>query len=912
MDRSTTTPGVLSSYLREALTGPAVAIVVAGDPGTGRTRLLDEVVAAATSWRVVRVASVGADRDLGYGGLVVLLHRLGSTVPALRPDCAQLSARIAAGVEPAGPLRWFDQVLDLLSRAAAEAPLLVVVDDADHLDAASADVLVQVARAAAQPGLAIVLDGDDDPRFVAAGLRRLEVDAVTAATAAEVVEERTGRAPAVAVVDALLGHVRGNVTRLVEVATQLTDAELAGWAALPDPLPAASGAVPPVVDDLPPATGRALVVAALATATHPQVVARAIELAGGSFADLEPAEAQELVHLGPQRVTFPRSMLRSGLAARATAGERRTYHGYLSVAISERAPAERLARVHHLAAASLISDAELVTSLLEVAATEREDGDLRTSVHATAEAAYRGAPGDTRAELLLLAAERARHGGLNELAARLLDAAFREAVEAQVRARARTARDQSEVTEGSPVAALVHLLARADATAPTDPAAAAELYVTATGAAVMCGRMTDAGAAAARGVELAEPGTVIAAAAGVWAGVCQVLNGQLLHGLASVERHLPDLRGDGAEELVTLTRTMAMAARLWCDEVAAARSGLVDIVAELDSVGANGLLPFPLATLALAEHRRGWWDAAVAHGTRSVALAEATGQQPLLGHAHVALALITAARGDVDACRDHVRALRSAARHGPEPLLAYAAAAEGSLELGRGDPEAAVHHLEEARRLAHANEAVTPSVLGEAGDLLQAYVEVGRHADAATHCRALEVRARTQGDRWSEAVAHRGRALLGDRDAERHLEHALRGFARSPAPFEEARTQLVAATWHAASGRADAARRAGAAARTVFSALGAVPWLERVEVVLASAEVARDEGEVFASLSAQERRVATLVAEGASNRDVAEALVLSVKTVEFHLHNVYRKLRISSRAQLIRLAIEGEADTHRE
>ncbi len=153
-------------------------------------------------------------------------------------------------------------------------------------------------------------------------------------------------------------------------------------------------------------------------------------------------------------------------------------------------------------------------------------------------------------------------------------------------------------------------------------------------------------------------------------------------------------------------------------------------------------------------------------------------------------------------------------------------------------------------------------------------------------------------------MAHRGRALLGDRDARAHLDRAVRGFARSLHPFEEARTHLVAATVHVAAGRVDAARQAATAASTVFGALEATPWVARAEALLRTLETEPAAGaSVLTALSVQERRVAQLVIGGASNRDVADELVLSTKTVEFHLNNVYRKLRITSRVQLIHLAI---------
>ncbi len=363
----------VAALLDDGRAGRGSAIVLSGRPGSGRTWLLDQVVDDVTGWRVVRIHAAEADRGLQYGGIVVLLHRLGSVVPDLRRPCAELSARIATLVDPA-PLVWFEQVLTLLGRAAADAPVLVAVDDAHHLDDSSATLVAQVARAASVPGLAIVLDAGGDRRFSGRVSTRSTSTPIGPDVAAEVLARRSGVTPSDAVVTALLDHVLGNVRDLVAVADRLDDEQLAGWRALPDPLPAVPDPDVTVLDDLPAETRRALLLTALARAPHPRVVARAIDLAGGTFADLEPAEARALVHLDHRRVVFPLSMVRSIVAAVATPAERRDAHLHLAAATEQEAPADRLAQVHHLAAASVVSDDRLVEVLLEAAGDRRGRG----------------------------------------------------------------------------------------------------------------------------------------------------------------------------------------------------------------------------------------------------------------------------------------------------------------------------------------------------------------------------------------------------------------------------------------------------------------------------------------------------------------------------------------------------------
>jgi DNA-binding CsgD family transcriptional regulator len=383
--------------------------------------------------------------------------------------------------------------------------------------------------------------------------------------------------------------------------------------------------------------------------------------------------------------------------------------------------------------------------------------------------------------------------------------------------------------------------------------------------------------------------------------------------LLELEAQLPgapwtpnDVEPAAAEDVVW-ARSWALFVRLHLGDLDDVRSGLRKLIGELEGSGRRGLVALPLALLALAEYRRGWWAAATAHADR-VRVVGLDSTQPVAdASGRVVLALIAAARGDRDGCAEHVAAIRhSAELSGSELLLGCAAAAEGLLELGAGRSEAAVTSLEEARRLA-VRIGLPPAALASDGDLLQAYVETDR-LDRAQQLLALLADG-AEGSGWTAAIVARGQTMVAAAASHDEPIDASDGWLADQAmPFEQARTQLVAAELHLRDGEHTTATRLAGAAWTIFRSLGAAPWAERCERLRRDAEAARRSHSVLDLLTEQERRVATLVAGGAANREVATELVLSQKTIEYHLHNIYTKLDLTSRSQLVRLVLEHATD----
>jgi DNA-binding CsgD family transcriptional regulator len=281
-----------------------------------------------------------------------------------------------------------------------------------------------------------------------------------------------------------------------------------------------------------------------------------------------------------------------------------------------------------------------------------------------------------------------------------------------------------------------------------------------------------------------------------------------------------------------------------------------------------------------------------------------TGQRTELGFVSTTAARITAALGREDDCRRYVaEGLAADAARGLLLTSAYAGAALGLLELGLGDPVAAIVALEPVEKILREGAIGEPWLVQWAPDLIEAYVRAGRSDRAVGVLDRFEAQARATNRLSALAAAARCRGLLATDDAyEASFVAALVYHEQVPTPFERARTELVYGERLRRGGRRSEGRLRLARALQTFEGLGAEPWSERARAELrASGQAVRSlEQRAGDALTPQELQVAAVVAGGATNREAASALFLSVKTIEFHLGHVYRKLGIRSRTQLVR------------
>jgi DNA-binding CsgD family transcriptional regulator len=298
----------------------------------------------------------------------------------------------------------------------------------------------------------------------------------------------------------------------------------------------------------------------------------------------------------------------------------------------------------------------------------------------------------------------------------------------------------------------------------------------------------------------------------------------------------------------------------------------------------------------------GRWSAAAANATEGLRLARDTRQDTSACRHRATLALLAALRGGKQECRRHTREVLAVA--GARSLgmhAAYAVWAQALLELGVGRPEIALTHLEALRDAGVG--ASHPVVVRDCvPDLIEAAARSGRLDRCEFPLARFEAWAADGGAAWAMALVARCHGLLSaGAAADRHFRTALALHGTANRPFDRARTALLWGEKLRRDRQRAAARAPLRLALEGFEQLGARPWAAKARIELrASGETARSRTpSTLDSLTPQEVQIARFVAEGATNREVAARLFLSRRTVDHHLSNVFAKLGISSRGELI-------------
>jgi DNA-binding CsgD family transcriptional regulator len=310
-------------------------------------------------------------------------------------------------------------------------------------------------------------------------------------------------------------------------------------------------------------------------------------------------------------------------------------------------------------------------------------------------------------------------------------------------------------------------------------------------------------------------------------------------------------------------------------------------------------------------YRTGDWLTAYAHAGEGLRLArETSGNVP---HGLVYLTQIEAGRGLEQECRAHAAELAElAGRFGLEAAFVYTHSFVGRLALGLGLIDEAIVELEAAAALTERHKMREANWVQEAPDLIEAYARAGRVAEAEKALSRLAARARRAERVWALAAAARCRGFLaGERSFERHFDVALKWHARTPTPFERARTELCFGERLRSAGRPVEAQPRLRSALEVFDRLGAAPWTARARAELGTSGDKvrpREEGSLR-SLTPRELQLALMVGRGATNKEASAALFISPKTIEAHLHRIYVKLELRSRTELAhQLACEQMLD----
>ena len=884
--------------------GVSAALIVCGDPGIGKTALLDEIVATAAGFTVLRARPLQTESELPFAGLSDLLRPLLPLLDRIpEPQAAVLSGALALGPPtPGDRFAAAAATISLLAAGAEEAPVLAVVDDAHWLDAPSREALLFAGRRLGSEGVVLLLAMRDRPWLETAGIERLELRGLGPDAAAALVAG-TGRPVSSDVCERLVADTGGNPLALLEALATLSDAQLGGSAPIAEPIAVGRSlerSFAQRLEPLPDPTRRALLVAAASYSGDAAEIARALAAMGLATSALDPAEGAGLVATQAGRVEFRHPLLRSAVNHVADPVERRVAHRALAGALD---PDQNDRIAWHLAAAATGPDEE-VARLLDAsaaAALGRHGYAPAASALATA-ARLSPAPGD-RVRRTIGAADAFRLGGQAQTAADVLVGVLELTTDPLLRADIQQMRGAALMFVRPLMETFASLVDEAGRVEPFDPERAAMMLAIATNAATAAGEVDLSVATARRAVRLSAsvdgPVGMVAALA-LASGL--TLAGRVGEARAILEPLIPSLETTSPLGEAGVVVTTAARMLTWMEEWETARRMLERIVKTARAASAITLLPYPLTLLSELDLHCGRWPTAYAAAAESVQLAAETGQIVSSSMSLVTLARVEALLGLEGACRDHVAAALDAARRLGVPVVEnYAASALGVLELSLGHPERALAHLTECARLEVEYGVGLATAVPWNADLVEAYVRVGRTEDAVRELETLEEQGRATSSRWAAAAAARCRGLLADEDEyETILLHALE-LHGDEETFARARTELCLGRRRRHSRRRAAARVALHGALSTFETLGAETWAEqaRAELRATGETPAPSPGASLMTLTSQELQVALVVAGGATNKEAGAALFISPKTVEFHLGNVYGKLKVRSRTELV-------------
>jgi DNA-binding CsgD family transcriptional regulator len=905
----------LNDLLIAARQGRSAAVVISGEAGIGKSALAESIAstaAAAADTALLRTRGIEAESSIPFAGLADLLR----PVLHLLPELPQPQAAALAGALALGPPTAVDRfavgaaTLSLLAAAAQGGFLLCVVDDAHWLDESSAEALVFAARRMRAEGSVLVFTvRDEEPGAGRFGvLEQVRLGGLDAESATELLGRGAERPLPPQVVQRLVADTGGNPLALLELPAQLSEDQLSGRSPILEPLPISSllrESFLRQVRDLPQRCRTALLLVATSDLESTGLVERALQQAGGSLADLEPAEATGLVSIGNGRLAFRHPLIRPAVYHAASPSQRRSAHRQLALALdSVAAPQAEERRAWHLAAATLAPDEEVAATLERVGTAANRKSSYAVAVRALERAAGLSPSRTEHARRLLAAAYAAVPAGLVQEAMHLLEQARTWTDDPILAAVAECEQHRLAVWGSAPEASRARLFDFAARIEDQLSDVAVRAYLAAAQASLASYDIPAVTTGIERAARLAGSDERVALQCDVLGALAAAQAGAADHAEKLLERRQAQLATEDTldiDQLVTTSATCYLALR----RTAEARSLLTRAVETSRQANAAGLLAVQLPWMALLEWLDGDWTSALALAHEAVELASQTGWLAQRPNSLSTLAKIEAGFG-MASCREHaahaVAAARSGGHVGP---TAYALAAVGLLALGLDQPHDAVEALKDAWDVA--SRAAPNLQLQILPDLVEAYARAGRRDQATEKLTRLDdLTARTERLSARAAAAH-CHGLLERRDFTEWFEQALRWHAGGTPPFDRARTHLAYGA-RLRRGR----NRAGArvqlqSALELFERLGAAPWAERTRAELVSSGgSAPAHGDIIERrLTPQELRVSLAIQRGLTNADAAATLFLSVKTVEYHLSNIYHKLGINSRTQLIRILGEG-------
>jgi len=883
-----------------------------GDPGVGKTALLDYLGGRATGCRVEHTAGVQSEMELAFSGLHQLLGPMLDRVeslPAPQRDALRTTFGLSNGSVPDRFLVGL-AVLGLLSDVAGERPLVCLVDDVQWLDQASAQVLGFVARRLAAEPLGLVFAtrvlGEE-----LAGLPELVVDSLREEDARTLLDSVLPGSLDVRVRDQIVAETQGNPLALLELPRAFSPAELAGGFGLPEAIPLAGRIEESFqrrLESLPAQTRRLLRLAAADPTGDSSLLWRAAGRLGIPVHATAPATEAGLVEFG-ERVRFRHPLVRSAAYLSASVRERQEAHGALAEATDPAADPDR--RAWHRAAAATGPDEEVAAELERSADRARARGGLAAAAAFLKRAAALTADPARRVGRTLAAAEASTRAGAFAEALDLLAAAELGPLDELQSARLDLLRGQVAFTSGRGSEAPPLLLKAAKRLEPLDLELAREVYLDAWSAANFAEHMAGAGGDLQE-VSLAARALSPSAHPLYPAGV--LLDGLTLLITDGPSAAAPALRqaasafasADTPVKDVLRWGWLATTANETLWDYGGWRATARQVQLARDE-GALDQLPFLLNVMAMDAVLSGNFTAASSLVAEVDTVFEATGS-PIVPYAAVMLASL---RGEARAASLIQSTIEETAAGGPGSGATWAYWAASVLGNGLGRHQEALAAARQASE--HGHVYVSVWVLPE---LIEAAV---RSKSTRTAEEALDRLAETTQAGGTEdglGIEARSRALLSAADAaEGHYREAISRLGRAQRRPELARAHLLYGEWLRRERRRGEAREQLRTASDMLDTIGMEAFAERARRELratgetvAKRPAAGARGSATSArevLTAQEAQVARLALDGLSNPEVGARLFISARTVQYHLSNVFAKLGISSRVELYRVLPDG-------
>ena len=887
----------LDQLLTDALAGHSQVTVLRGEAGVGKSALLSYLLGQVAGWHLAQAVGVESEMELPYSGLHQLCGPMLDHLDRLPvPQREALATVFGLSVGPP-PDRFLVglAVLTLFAEVAEQQPLVCIVDDAQWLDNASAQILGFVGRRLLAEPIALVCAARTGIRDVLAGLPELFINGLGDSDARALLLDKVYGPLDAAVCDQIVTESHGNPLALLEFPRTWSVADLAGGFGVPDTHHVVSKIEQSYVRRLAalPTETQLLVLAAAAEPLgDPILLHRAAETLGVDIAAADPAIDAGLLRIAG-RVAFAHPLVRSAAYRSAAAEARHRVHLALAEATDPQTDADR--RAWHRARAMPGPGEEVAAELERSAGRAQARGGVAAAAAFLQRAVALTVDPPRRAARALAAAQSSFYAGAFDAALGLLATAEAGPLDEFQRARVDLLRGHVAFASGLASDAPSLLLKAARRLEPFDLELARETYLTAYGAAVFPGladiileicrsiRALPPRPGAPRPFDLLVDGLALMTTDGHAAATPTLLRAAK----ALAEIPLEDVLRWG-------WAAPAASSAVWDDDGAyAIPARQVQLVRD---AGALAQLPIHLSALGVASSWIGDFAGAAAVIAEADGVSAVTGS-PIASYAALRLAALRGRKAESSALIGRVVDQAASRGQGMATIHAHWATAVLYNGLARYEEAAAA-----ARQATSSAFEPWISIWGPA--LVELVEAAARGGDAGLARDALERLAETtqpSGTDFALGIEARCRAVLSDgRAADDLYREAIDRLSRTRLRPERARAHLLYGEWLRHEGRRVDAREQLRTAYDMFVAIGMEAFAERAgrELLATGEKVRKRRLEARDQLTPQEEQIARLARDGLSNPEIGAQLFLSARTVEWHLGKVFTKFGIGSRREL--------------